>query len=85
VTEARCREIPSLYAALQDVPDPRQARGKRHPLAAMLSLACVGLLCDRQSVLGLADLDGGSRGAVPSRIGDADVYVGTADTASSER
>jgi hypothetical protein len=38
-------EIPSLYEQLQRVPDPRDDQGKRHPLAAMLALARVALLC----------------------------------------
>jgi predicted transposase YbfD/YdcC len=42
-------EIPSLYEQLQRVPDPRDDQGKRHPLAAMLALACVALLCGYQT------------------------------------
>jgi predicted transposase YbfD/YdcC len=42
-------EIPSLYAELQGVPDTREEQGKRHPLAAMLALACVALLCGYQT------------------------------------
>jgi len=49
------QEIPSLYAELQQIPDPRQAQGKRHPLPAMLSLACVALLCGRQTILAIAE------------------------------
>jgi predicted transposase YbfD/YdcC len=48
-------EIPSLYAALEQVPDPRRAQGRRHRLPAMLSLACVALLCGRQTILGIAE------------------------------
>lgn len=51
----RERKIPSLYATLEQVPDTRQSQGKRHPLAAMLSLACVALLCGRQTILGISD------------------------------
>lgn len=43
------REIPSLYEELQEVPDTREDQGKRHPLAAMLALACVALLCGYQT------------------------------------
>jgi predicted transposase YbfD/YdcC len=49
------REIPSLYAVLEEIPDWRQAQGRRHPLAAMLSVACVALLCGRQTILGIAE------------------------------
>ena len=49
------QEIPSLYAVLADIPDPRRAQGRRHPLGVMLSLACVALLSGRQTVLGIAE------------------------------
>ena len=48
------RQIPSLYAELQQVPDPRQASGKRHPLAAMLAVACVAMLCGYRSPYAIA-------------------------------
>jgi hypothetical protein len=35
----------SLMAFLADVPDPRDASGKRHPLVAMLAHACCAILC----------------------------------------
>src|SRR4051812_43444953 len=35
----------SLMAFLADVPDPRDASGRRHPLVAMLSHACCAILC----------------------------------------
>lgn len=49
------KQIPSLYAELQHVPDPRAASGKRHPLAAMLALACVALLCGYRSPYAIAE------------------------------
>ena len=49
------QKIPSLYAELQQVPDPRRAAGKRHPLAAMLALACVALLCGYRSLYAIAE------------------------------
>ena len=49
------QEIPSLYAVLAEVPDPRRAQGRRHPLGAMLSLACVALLSGRQTVLAISE------------------------------
>lgn len=48
------RQIPALYAELQQVPDPRQASGKRHPLAAMLAVACVAMLCGYRSPYAIA-------------------------------
>jgi len=41
--------IPSLYEELRQVPDSRDDQGKRHPLASMLALACVALLCGYQN------------------------------------
>ncbi len=46
--------IPSLLEALAPLPDPRQARGRRHPLAPVLALACAALLCDRDGLRGIA-------------------------------
>ena len=43
--------IPSLVDELARIPDPRKARGKRHPLGAMLALACVALLGGYRSLL----------------------------------
>ena len=35
----------SLYEVFGEVPDPRNALGKQHPLAALLTLATVAMLC----------------------------------------
>ena len=45
----------SLVAALQTIPDPRGARGKRHPVIAMLTLACVAMCCGQQTSSAIAD------------------------------
>lgn len=38
------RRLPSLLSYLQQVPDPRDPRGRRHPLAALLGLLCLAWL-----------------------------------------
>jgi predicted transposase YbfD/YdcC len=37
-------KLPSLYPYLARVPDPRDARGRRHPLPAILALVCLAML-----------------------------------------
>lgn len=46
--------VPSLLDALRAVPDHRYPRGRRHPLPAVLALAVVAMLCDRDSLRGIA-------------------------------
>jgi DDE_Tnp_1-associated/Transposase DDE domain len=43
--------VPSLIAALQAVPDHRQASGKRHQLPSILAFICCGMLCGAKSLL----------------------------------
>lgn len=38
------KKLQSLRHALMEVPDPRRAQSRRHPLSAMLTLICLGLL-----------------------------------------
>ncbi len=44
----------SLLACLADVPDPRCAAGKRHPLTAMLAQACCAILCGARGLAAIA-------------------------------
>jgi predicted transposase YbfD/YdcC len=47
--------IRPLVANLHDIPDPRHPRGRRHPLAAILALMCVAMLCGYRSYSAIAD------------------------------
>jgi len=42
IVEGKC---PPLIDILSEIPDLRKAKGKRHPLPAMLALACVATMC----------------------------------------
>ena len=44
----------SLYEAFGDVPDPRDASGRRHPLQAILTLAAVAMLSGARSLYAIA-------------------------------
>ncbi len=43
-----------LWETLSEVPDPRQASGKRHPLAAILTLSAVAVLSGARSLYAIA-------------------------------
>ena len=43
-----------LMDMLAEVPDPRNKKGKRHPLASVLALTVVGLLCGQRSYTQIA-------------------------------
>lgn len=45
---------PSLWEAFGDVPDPRGRRGRRHPLAAVLTLSSVAILSGARSLYAIA-------------------------------
>jgi predicted transposase YbfD/YdcC len=47
--------IRPLVASLHEIPDPRYPRGRRHPLAAILALMCVAMLCGYRSYSAIAD------------------------------
>jgi hypothetical protein len=44
----------SLYEAFGDVPDPRDASGRRHPLQAILALTAVAMLSGARSLYAIA-------------------------------
>jgi len=45
----------SLLEVLAQVPDPRQPSGRRHPLSAMLALACAATLCGAKGYGAIAE------------------------------
>ena len=40
----------SLFECLEQVPDPRRARGVRHPFQAILRLTLLGLVCGQTTM-----------------------------------
>jgi predicted transposase YbfD/YdcC len=48
-------QVPPLAEILAEVPDPRQSSGKRYPLGAMLTLACLAVLCGYRSIRAIAE------------------------------
>jgi len=46
---------PSLIECIAALPDPRKARGKRHPLGAMVALAVAATLCGARSYTAMAE------------------------------
>ena len=44
----------SLFGCLELVPDPRRARGVRHPFQAILRLTLLGLVCGQTTMAHIA-------------------------------
>jgi hypothetical protein len=59
-------ETLSLYEVFAEVPDPRQASGKRHPLQAILTLTAVAILSGARSLYAIAQF-GRDRGEAFAR------------------
>ena len=57
-------------AFLAEVPDPRGARGRRHPLVAMLTHACCAMLCGCRSYAAIAQWGRDQPIEFMHRIGD---------------
>jgi hypothetical protein len=47
--------LPSLIEVLRQIPDPRQKRGVRHPLPALLAVACAAMLCGYRTYGAIAE------------------------------
>jgi hypothetical protein len=57
----------SLYEVFGQVPDPREASGRRHPLQAILTLTCVAMLAGARSLYAIAQF-GRDRGKHFARV-----------------
>ena len=57
--------LDTLLQALNEVADPRQARGIRHPLGATLALCVLAFVCGRQNLSGIWRFGRQHRGLLP--------------------
>jgi predicted transposase YbfD/YdcC len=62
-------EAPHLLAYLASVPDPRAARGRRHPLVAILALATAAVLAGARSIAAIAEWAADSPQPVRAALG----------------
>jgi len=52
LTAGQMRSLPDFFA---DIPDPRRAKGRRHPLPAVLAIAAAAILCGMRGYKGISD------------------------------
>jgi len=52
LTAGQMRSLPDFFA---DIPDPRRAKGRRHPLPAVLAIAAGAILCGMRGYKGISD------------------------------
>jgi hypothetical protein len=61
--------VPALVTYLAQVPDPRDPRGVRHPLGAILALLTCALLCGARSLAAVADWGRDHSGPLTAALG----------------
>jgi len=62
-------DLPGLMTCLAQVPDPRRHRGRRHPLAFVLSLAACAVLAGAKSLAAIAEWAADAPPHVLARLG----------------
>lgn len=66
MSETLCRPLVEVFA---EVPDFRKSRGKRHSLAAILTLACAAMLCGYKSYGAIAEWGNLYGGELAQKLG----------------